>query len=75
MARTGEPLAELMAEDIARQLAGPEERAGRKRLSASRVRKVAVEAALRAMRQGAVEAGNSRALARSPARAVRRLPG
>jgi hypothetical protein len=60
LARTGEPLAQLMAEDIARQLAGPSppppdpfEEAFRQPGEES-----AVEKSLEAMRQGAVEAGN-----------------
>ena len=60
LARTGEPLAQLMAEDIARQLAGPKppppdpfEEAFRQPGEES-----AVEASLKAMRQQAVEAGN-----------------
>ena len=63
LARTGEPLAQLMAEDIARQLAGPQappppppdpfEEAFRQPGEES-----AVEASLKAMRQGAGEAGN-----------------
>lgn len=57
MARTDEPLARLMAEDIARQLAGPEERADESGFREPG-EESAVEAALKAMRQGAVEAGN-----------------
>ena len=63
LARTGEPLAHLMAEDIARQIAGPQappppppdpfEEAFRQPGEES-----AVEASLKAMRQDAVEAGN-----------------
>ena len=65
LARTGQedqtgPLAKLMAEDIARQIAGPKppppdpfEEAFRQPGEES-----AVEASLKAMRQGAVEAGN-----------------
>jgi hypothetical protein len=60
LARTGEPLARLMADDIARQIAGPAppppdpfEEAFRQPGEES-----AVEAALKAMRQAAVEAGN-----------------
>jgi hypothetical protein len=60
LARTGEPLAQLMAEDIARQIAGPRapppdpfEEAFRQPGEES-----AVEKSLNAMRQGAVEAGN-----------------
>jgi hypothetical protein len=63
LARKGEPLAQLMAEDIARQLAGPQappppppdpfEEAFRQPGEES-----AVEASLKAMRQQAVEAGN-----------------
>ena len=59
MARSGEPLAQLMADDIARQLAGPGateesfEDAFREPAEES-----AVEAALKRMRQSAVEAGN-----------------
>lgn len=60
LARTGEPLAQLMAEDIARQLAGPKapppdpfEEAFRQPGEES-----AVEATLKAMQQDAVEAGN-----------------
>ena len=60
MARTGEPLARLMADDIARQIAGPAppppdpfEEAFRQPGEES-----AVEAALKAMRQSTIEAGN-----------------
>lgn len=60
LARTDEPLAQLMAEDIARQLAGPKapppdpfEEAFRQPGEES-----AVEASLKAMRQEAVEGGN-----------------
>ncbi len=60
LARTGEPLAQLMADDIARQIAGPRapppdpfEEAFRQPGEES-----AVEASLKAMRQAAVEAGN-----------------
>jgi len=60
LARTGEPLARLMADDIARQIAGPAppppdpfEEAFRQPDEES-----AVEAALKAMRQAAIEAGN-----------------
>jgi hypothetical protein len=59
-ARTGDPLARLMADDIARQIAGPAppppdpfEEAFRRPGEES-----AVEASLKAMRQAAVEAGN-----------------
>jgi hypothetical protein len=60
LARTDEPLAQLMADDIARQLAGPKapppdpfEEAFRQPGEES-----AVEKSLEAMRQGAAEAGN-----------------
>ena len=65
LARTDEPLARLMADDIARQIAGPQiaaptppppdpfEEAFRQPDEEN-----AVEASLKAMRQGAVEAGN-----------------
>lgn len=57
LARSGEPLAQLMAADIARQLAPPAERT----LEAAfrdPAEESAVEAALKAMRQAAIEAGN-----------------
>ena len=63
LARTGEPLAQLMADDIARQLAGPKappppppdpfDEAFRQPGEES-----AVEASLKAMRQEAAEAGD-----------------
>lgn len=60
LTRTGEPLAQLMAEDIARQLAGPAA-APEHSLEDAFVQpgeESAVEAALKAMRQGSIEAGN-----------------
>jgi hypothetical protein len=61
LARTGEPLAQLMAEDIARQVAGPGAAADEP-LAEDAFRppsqESAVEAALRAMRQSGEEAGN-----------------
>jgi len=60
MARTGEPVAQLMADDIYRQVAGPREPEGRGFEDAFRdpADESAVEAVLRAMRQSALEAGN-----------------
>jgi hypothetical protein len=60
LARTGEPLAQLLADDIARQIAGPAapapdpfEEAFRNTADES-----AVEATMKRMRQAAIEAGN-----------------
>jgi hypothetical protein len=60
LARTGEPLARLMADDIARQLGGAEAAPDDASGLAFREpgEESAVEAALKAMRQDAVEAGN-----------------
>lgn len=60
MARTGEPLAQLMAEDIGRQLENVPEMEARTFEDAFRnpSEDSAVEASLRAMREGAAEAGN-----------------
>jgi hypothetical protein len=60
LARTGEPLARLMAGDIARQLAAPDAPQADTLENAFREpgEESAVEAVLKAMRQGAGEAGN-----------------
>src|SRR5690606_22863621 len=66
MARTGEPLAQLMADDIARQVMDSGEAAGTADAEGTAFEDAfrdpasesAVEASLRAMRQGAVDAGN-----------------
>lgn len=60
MARSGEPLAQLMADDIARQLAGPEASPEETFEDAFRepAEESAVEASLRRMRQSPAEAGN-----------------
>lgn len=60
MARSGEPLAQLMANDIARQIEGAPEQASDSFEDAFRdpAAESAVDASLRAMRQGAIEAGN-----------------